>query len=240
MPICYVNTNWATEPLAEAWSTEYLTETQAQTAWFTWTVNSGTTTGHFPQTTASNYLTASETNTVWLEWIVDSSSGQVTDVRSNDRGILREISLARQHQQQKDEKALLATLTDAEYLYRQMKNYLRYTTAVAGHCWATILELDAERTAEALLLKYLTPEQRADYQQYGHFNVISMSRRRFRIRKFTVANVDEVDDQGVVRRLCCHPVGSLPGPDMMLAQKLNLELNEDEFLRAANVHYRRP
>jgi hypothetical protein len=87
-----------------------------------------------------------------------------------------------------------------------------------------------------LLKEHLSPAQRDQYMRYGHFEVTGgETGRRYRIRTGFQANVEEVDRMGrVVRLLCFMPKGELVVGDVMLAQKMALELFESDALRVAN------
>jgi hypothetical protein len=92
----------------------------------------------------------------------------------------------------------------------------------------------ARMRALSLLLDQMTDEQRATYHEHGHF-----SKTMYRIRGQSFAgNVDVLTVDGrVSMRLCAHAnANEIPLPDQLLAQKLMLEFNEDEFLRIANRH----
>ncbi len=114
----------------------------------------------------------------------------------------------------------------------------------------------AERKAETLLLRHLSPVQREEYQRTGAFTVRMDDGRSYRIRKGWAGNVDAFEapkiDQvleregGIVvpaangaprrvERLCIHPRELVPDCDNMLAQKLLLEADEAEFRRIANI-----
>jgi hypothetical protein len=65
--------------------------------------------------------------------------------------------------------------------------------------------------------------------------------RRFtyRIREGHAANVDAVDSMGrVISRFCAHPFGRVPVYDVMLAQKLWIETDENMFLKKASAYPR--
>ena len=109
--------------------------------------------------------------------------------------------------------------------------------------------LEAERAVRAaaerandLLLAHLSPEQRATFDRNKWFVVEGgSSKRKYRIRHnggSLVANIDVLDGDRVVHRLCAHidPRVRTPHSDSLLAQKVMLELAEDEFLRLANRH----
>jgi hypothetical protein len=103
---------------------------------------------------------------------------------------------------------------------------------------------DAELKARELLLRSLTPEQRASIERHKWFLVEGRSGRLYRIRDqgHAVANIDVVErdllgQDRVLHRLCGHlDDGGIPIADHMLAQKLMLEADEDAFLRLANRH----
>ena len=87
-----------------------------------------------------------------------------------------------------------------------------------------------------LLNEHLAPAQRRQYEVSGSFQVVGgKTGRRYRIRHGVSMNVDQLDEQG--RRVCCwcfYPAGRLASGDVMLAQKMALELFELEALAVAN------
>ncbi len=87
-----------------------------------------------------------------------------------------------------------------------------------------------------LLNENLSPAQRDQYERYGYFDVLGHETgRRYRIRKGYQVNVQQLDSKGrPVRLLCFMPRGELVLGDMMLAQKLALELFESDTLKVAN------
>jgi hypothetical protein len=103
-----------------------------------------------------------------------------------------------------------------------------------------LLEQEARRTAEEraekLLTENLSGRQLAGYRQTGTI-VVHGRHARYRIRGGRSMNIDVVDKRGKVsHRLCAYPGEPIPQADTMLAQKLWLEGNEDEFLRVAITH----
>lgn len=97
----------------------------------------------------------------------------------------------------------------------------------------------ASDRAEKLLRECLSPRQAAELQRQGHFHVevigLNGAIRRYRIERGRSGNVKQVDEQGrVLKRLCLHPIESVPDADTMLAQKLLLETDEEQFLQTAN------
>lgn len=90
--------------------------------------------------------------------------------------------------------------------------------------------------ARVLLEKALTPEQRRDLFARGCFYVKG-KRFTYRIREGHAANVDALDANGrAISRFCAHPVGRLPVYDVMLAQKLWIETDENMFLKKATPY----
>ena len=94
--------------------------------------------------------------------------------------------------------------------------------------------------ARALLDRALTPEQRRDLLAKGYFYVKG-KRFTYRIREGHSGNVDALDSRGrVIDRFCAHPLGRVPVYDVMLAQKLWIETDENMFLKKAApypLHY---
>jgi hypothetical protein len=97
-----------------------------------------------------------------------------------------------------------------------------------------------EKTSQArglrLLRSWLSPKQRAQFDAGGQFDVIgSDSGKCYRIRYGTSANVQEVDQDGMLGTGWCFvPMGSLVAGDVMLAQKIALETCETNTLAVAN------
>jgi hypothetical protein len=99
----------------------------------------------------------------------------------------------------------------------------------------------SERNAHArgvqLLTENLSPAQRDQYVGYGYFEVIGGDTgKRYRIKQGSQMNVEELDKKGKrVKVLCFMPKGGLVLGDVMLAQKLSLELFESQALAVANT-----
>jgi hypothetical protein len=94
----------------------------------------------------------------------------------------------------------------------------------------------AERRGLALLGENLTPAQCAQYAEHRYFDVIGGDTgRRYRVHYGRQMNIDELDRDDKLRwRWCFVPAGNLVAGDVMLAQKVALELFESEALRVAN------
>ena len=98
----------------------------------------------------------------------------------------------------------------------------------------------AENTSDArglrLMRRWLSPDQRAEFDDSGTFEVVGCdSGKRYRIYRGAAQNVFEIDDAGQPKVcLCFMPSGDLVAGDVMLAQKIALETNENGALAVAN------
>jgi hypothetical protein len=94
-----------------------------------------------------------------------------------------------------------------------------------------------EARALRLLREWLSPEQRAQFDAEGYFDVIgSHTGRRYRIHQGTMSNVLELNEEGQPKiGLCFVPERSLAAGDVMLAQKIALETDEMAVLALANT-----
>jgi hypothetical protein len=88
-----------------------------------------------------------------------------------------------------------------------------------------------------LLVSNLTPEQRRQFARYDYFDVIGCDTgTRYRIQNGRSLNVAQLNASGGrMRMLCFEPQGTLPVGDVMLAQKIALELFELEAISVANA-----
>ena len=87
-----------------------------------------------------------------------------------------------------------------------------------------------------LLREWLSPAQRAQFDASKSFDVVGCdSGRRYRVHYGRVTNVHEIDGAGQpVTGWCFLPSGGLVAGDVMLAQKIALETNEQAVLAVAN------
>ena len=93
---------------------------------------------------------------------------------------------------------------------------------------------EAKKKARALLDENLTEEQRKCFEAHGYFYQ-QIGGRRYKINLGRSGNVFEVDKHDKpITRFCIHPSMDVPDEDTVLAQKLLLLANEDEFRRVAN------
>jgi hypothetical protein len=86
-----------------------------------------------------------------------------------------------------------------------------------------------------LLKEWLSPEQLAQYNANGFFDVIGCdSGNRYRIHHGAAMNIVEIDDAGRARAGWCFvPKACLVAGDVMLAQKIALEADERSALAVA-------
>lgn len=94
-------------------------------------------------------------------------------------------------------------------------------------------EAESKRKAEELLVSQLNPVQRKQLKEMDAF-MVELQMKRYKIRRGQ--RVLELDkDNKPVAQYCIHPSDyQIPSADVMLAQKLLLEHDEDAFLRIAN------
>jgi len=97
----------------------------------------------------------------------------------------------------------------------------------------------ANKRAMDLLKSCLSPEQRHDFKEHGHFYVQAPSGRMYRIDKGSHGNVKCVDPvtKKWTESLCVAPAGGVPYGDAMLMQKLMIETAEEVFRSYANISY---
>jgi hypothetical protein len=94
----------------------------------------------------------------------------------------------------------------------------------------------ADTRATTLLREWLSPQQRAEFDAEGYFDVVGCdSGKRYRIHHGTSMNVHEMDDAGHSKvGWCFVPDRRLVAGDVMLAQKIALETCEKSALAVAN------
>jgi hypothetical protein len=108
---------------------------------------------------------------------------------------------------------------------------------IRGHHLEQAVEREAHDRGLRLLINSLSPAQRAQYDAFGYFEVIGgETGKRYRITKAYQMNVLEMGKNGKrTQSLCFVPKGGLVLGDVMLAQKLALELFESHALAVANA-----
>jgi hypothetical protein len=104
--------------------------------------------------------------------------------------------------------------------------------------WFSAVDPSTERSTRGmqLLTRNLSLAQRKQYAMHGYFDVIGGDTgKRYRIRHGCLMNIEQLDQNNRrVQLLCFTPRGRLPVADIMLAQKIALELFETDVLRVAN------
>lgn len=99
---------------------------------------------------------------------------------------------------------------------------------------------DAEKKSLALLREWLTPEQQEDFLTKGHFHCVgSKTKARYRITSGRTYNVYRLNGDGTDNCKMCFipalPDGTMAAiGDVMLAQKIMLENDEEKALNIAN------
>jgi hypothetical protein len=98
---------------------------------------------------------------------------------------------------------------------------------------------EEEARALRLLQESLSPDQREQHGRFGYFDVVGGNTgKRYRIKYGFQLNVALLDNRGRTKAvLCFAPDGNLPTGDVMLAQKLALELFETDTLKIANKFF---
>lgn len=92
----------------------------------------------------------------------------------------------------------------------------------------------AELRAEALLLGWLSPSQRAQYLARGWFEVTTATGRRYRVRPGGVVGLEPRESA-----YCIEATSPVPAADELLANKLLLETDERRFLATAHRYHHR-
>ena len=95
----------------------------------------------------------------------------------------------------------------------------------------------AQERSFRLLVDNLSATQRQQFARHRYFDVIGGDTgKTYRIREGYFLNVDRLDQTGISTLvLCFGPEGHLPMGDILLAQKLALELVEANTLQVANA-----
>lgn len=188
-------------------------------------------------TTINYYTTNSAVFTVWCDGpTITAGEDVVIDPRQDAINAyiqLQERVARRQAPARTPEEMAAREAQEREqraaYQVRVEAERLRYAEAERK-------QKEAEARAETLLVENLRLQQRNDYLEKRHFDVVGRSGTRYRVHRGTVGNIDVVGKDGVVRhRLCGHPQ-DVPVSDVLLAQKLMLEHDDNDFVKRCNRH----
>jgi hypothetical protein len=189
--------------------------------WHYWTNSTVTSTATWTNWTTTTATTAGN-DTTWVLWTDATSSATTTMTWSgwiNSDNVYKPIERTPE-QRAEDER--------------------RWTTERAENARRAAVAAEDRRkaceTARRLLVSMLSHQQHEQLQRERFFEVIGRNtKRRYRIREGTHGNVRLLDEAGrEVTSYCGQPNG-VPTEDSMLAQKLQIEHDEDAFLRVANA-----
>lgn len=202
--------------------------------WYDWcgaTTSTATVTWTNWCQTITTATTASTANPIWLKWSINANGTDTADtawVTWVTSGTTT-ITSGHAYQPYVDTRTPEQKAADDARIAAERAEIQRKAELAAAERRAAI-----ER-ARALLLSMLTVQEREQYQREQFFDVIAKhSKRRYRIRQGSHGNVRLLDAAGrEVASYCGQPNG-VPTEDSMLAQKLQIEHDEDEFLRHAN------
>lgn len=194
---------------------EVMAEGYSRPIWLRWCDTNSTCTSNdiewIVETESSvHYDCTSTANTIWYDWTTDNRIQRVKISR-----LTEEEKIQRQERRAKeaaeDERRIVAQILEEERL---------------------------EKIAENLLLDHMDEEQKKEYEEVGHFHVISQDGNRYRVEKKRSGNVvqeKEVDGKVVdVLRCCLHSRASVPLGDDLLSAMILLKGDEQEYLRLAN------
>src|SRR6516165_5434006 len=95
-----------------------------------------------------------------------------------------------------------------------------------------------ERRGLRLMQDWLSPAQRQQFERFGYFDVVGCaSGTVYRIyHSVTAPNVYKINEVGRRKQAVCFaPIGPLVKGDVMLAQKIALETDEQSALAVANI-----
>lgn len=179
--------------------------------WQTWSTGSASTTAtgvyNFADTTASNLCS-------WTRWQSQPYSHIV--------GRIQEAGAYAP-----------PLLTEEQRVERAAQDELRRQAAAVRTAQRAV----AIEKADKLLDSVLNDAQREHLSRHDWFLLKGKNGTIYRIRRGRSANVDVLNKEGaVIARLCAHPAMAVPDGDTMVAQKLMLESEPEEFLRIANRH----
>lgn len=193
--------------MAVAYTTAYGYGTD--TAWEQWATTSTNVTSNVVWQTWAG-TTASTTNItqqVWDWWATSTGSGQYTIPYQ------------------------MPALTEEELAAAAERNRLAAIAAEERRAQRVV----ADKKARLLLLDCLEDEQKQELEKDGYFHVETRDgTRRYRLRPGGQP-VRVHGEDGRHWAYCIHPDHGFPTDDVVLAQKLLLESDEEEFLRIANA-----
>lgn len=129
--------------------------------------------------------------------------------------------------------------SELERAYQRTREYAprenpEWWARVTGTATWDAPQAKENKKAKELLLSCLTKQQKKQYEKHNWFIVRgSETGLVYRINRKSQINVDLMDGDVVVKRLCTVPDEYVPIEDHLLAQKLMLETDEMDFLSRA-------
>ena len=184
--------------------------TDLSSTWYDWTVTTISQTGRI---LTNNDVTA-YTEGNWNTWVADEVKESKRSKHRERHGDVNVAARASQRQQQLEHQR--------EVALQQERKRVRRTSL--------------ERSM-LLLRDACNDDQIEQLEDEGSIIVVGKSGTRYKVTdKGTVANVHVLEkNDKVSHRLCAHPL-YVPQGDVMLAQKLMLEHDEEGFVKLANRH----
>lgn len=193
--------------------------------------------------TVSNYARI-EMNNLWNNWTVGATPIQGYTYADQQRAVRQQRqAMAYAYERPREDPVVAAERRqrEAEALFRRVEAESRSKE-------------EAKAKAEQTLLSLLTPEQRREYRERKHFHIRGSKGTLYRILHGSSGNVrqvlSEADEGRGLHAYCAHPRmrvegddsigvvgGVLPHEDAMIAQMLQLMVDEDSFLAVANRHW---
>ena len=122
--------------------------------------------------------------------------------------------------------SIMQTLTEMAHI--AAREHLREFDAL----YTRVEGVDPNIRSIELLKQWLTPRQRADFEDFGCFDVIgNETGQRYRITDDSIYNIHAGN-----QKICVVPyMGYTPLGDRLLAQKIVLEADEGNALAKANI-----
>jgi hypothetical protein len=197
-------------PIEYDWPFTSTTSTTAGTIWVNW---------------ASNSTTAS----TWTAWV--TAGGTITFNETGQAHAVGGYVDPAPRQLSEEERRVRA---ERDEVARQRAKRLREQAD------------EAKVRASELLRSILTDEQWDAWVKDSAFDLTTEAGHQYRIKRGTAGNVYRIEDGKQIESLCIHPrtsiydddrqyLGDLPVEDVIITQKLNLEADEAEFRRIANI-----
>lgn len=167
---------------------------------------------------------------IWRNWVTQSTSAATTDLSLS----VWQTWVAIQNAQLMANNAAVFVRPQAETPEQIRARVAAAEQRAAIRRTEDLARTKAQEKAHKLLIEHLTPRQEETLRMHGYFDV-EIGDRVYRIRKGGHGGwVERMQGQKATDGYCIYVTGDCPPEDHMLAQKLMLEANEQEFLRIAN------